>query len=50
MNLSISSGDLFNENEILNLPNQAKDKSINEISLNLSFGFKKLGIRIANKI
>ena len=35
---------------MFNLANQAKNKSINEISSNLSFGFNKQKIRNSNKI
>ena len=46
MNLSIYSCDLSKENEVLNLINQASNKSINKTSPNLLFEIKKL--RISN--
>ena len=50
MNLSISSSDLYKKNEVLNLVNQASNKSINETSTNLLFKIRKLRTRIPNKI
>ena len=50
MDLSISSCDLSKEHEVLNLVNQASNKSINVTSPNLLFEIKKLGIRNPNKI
>ena len=50
MDLSISSCDLCKEHEVLNLVNQASNKSINVTSPNLLFEIKKLRIRNPNKI
>ena len=50
MDLSISSCDLSKEHEVLNLVNQASNKSINVTSPNLLFEIKKLRIRNPNKI
>ena len=50
MNLSISSCKHSKEKEVLNLLNQLRDKSINDISPNLLFKIKKLRIRNPNKI
>ena len=50
MDLSISSCDLSKEHKVLNLINQASNKSINVTSPNLSFEIKKLRIRNPNKI
>ena len=50
MNLSISSCDLSKEHEVLNLVNQASNKSINVTSPNLLFEIKKLSTRNPNKI
>ena len=50
MNLSITSFDLSKENEVINLVNQANNKSANETSPNLLFEIKKLRIRNPNKI
>ena len=50
MDLSISSFDLSKEHKVLNLINQASNKSINVTSPNLSFEIKKLRIRNPNKI
>ena len=50
MILSISSCDLSTENEVINLVNQANNKSINETSPDLLFEIKKLRIRNPNKI
>ena len=50
MNLSISSCKHSKEKEVLNLLNQPRDKSINDISPNLLFKIKKLRIRNPNKI
>ena len=50
MDLSISSCDLSKEHKVLNLINQASNKSINVTSPNLSFEIKKLRIRNSNKI
>ena len=50
MNLSISSGDLSKEHEVLNLVNQASNNSINVSSPNLLFEIKKLRKRNPNKI
>ena len=50
MDLSISSCDLSKEHEVLNLVNQASNKSINVTSPNLLFEIKKLKIRSPNKI
>ena len=49
MNLSISSCDLSKEHEVLNLVNQASNKSINVTSPNLLFEIKKLSTRNPNK-
>ena len=48
--LSISSCDLSNEHEVLNLVNQASNKFINVTSPNLVLEIKKLKIRNPNKI
>ena len=50
MYLSISSCDLSKKYEVLNLVNQASNKSINVNSPNLLFEIKKLRIRNPNKI
>ena len=50
MNLNISSCDLSKENEVINLVNQANNKSIYKTSPNLLFEIKKLSIRNPNKI
>ena len=50
MDLNISSCDLSKEHEVLNLVNQASNKSINVTSPNQLFEIKKLRIRNANKI
>ena len=50
MDLSISFCDLSKKHEVLNLVNQASNKSINVTSPNLLFEIKKLGIRNPNKI
>ena len=50
MDLSIPSCDLSKEHEVLNLVNQASNKSINVTSPNLWFEIKKLWIRNQNKI
>ena len=50
MDLNISSCDLSKEHEVLNLVNQASNKSINVTSPNLLFEIKKLRIRNPNKI
>ena len=50
MNLRGSSCDLSKENEVINLVNQANNKSIYETSPNLLFEIKKLRIRNPNKI
>ena len=50
LNLSITSLDLSKESEVINLLNQANNKSINETSPNLLFEIKKLRIRNPNKI
>ena len=50
MDLSISSCDLSKDHKVLNLINQASNKSINVTSPNLSFEIKKLRIRNPNKI
>ena len=50
MDLSISSFDLSKDHKVLNLINQASNKSINVTSPNLSFEIKKLRIRNPNKI
>ena len=50
MDLRISSCDLSKEHKVLNLINQASNKSINVTSPNLSFEIKKLRIRNPNKI
>ena len=50
MDLSISSCDLSEEQEVLNLVNQASNKPINVTSPNLLFEIKKLRIRNPNKI
>ena len=50
MDLSISSCDLSEEHKVLNLVNQASNKSINVTSPNLLFEIKKLRIRNPNKI
>ena len=50
MDLSISSCDLSKEHEVLNLVNQASNKSINVTSPNLLFEIKMLRIRNPNKI
>ena len=50
MNLNITSFDLSKENEVINLVNQANNKSANETSPNLLFEIKKLRIRNPNKI
>ena len=50
LNLSITSFDLSKESEVINLLNQANNKSINETSPNLLFEIKKLRIRNPNKI
>ena len=49
MNLGIPSCEPSNENEELNLVNQASDKSINETLPNLLLEIKKLRIRNPNK-
>ena len=49
MGLSISSCDFSKEHEVLNLVNQASNKSINVTSPNLLFEIKKLRIRNPNK-
>ena len=48
--LSMSSCDLSNEHEVLNLVNQASNKFINVTSPNLVLEIKKLKIRNPNKI
>ena len=50
MDLSISSCDLSKEHKVLNLVNQASNKSINVTTPNLLFEIKKLRIRNPNKI
>ena len=50
MNLNISAGDLFKENKVLNLVNQASNTYIYETSPNLLFEIKKLRTRNPNKI
>ena len=50
MDLSISSCDLSEEHEVLNLLNHASNKSINVTAPNLLFEIKKLRIRKPNKI
>ena len=50
MNLSITSFDLSKESEVINLVNQAKNKSTDGTSPNLVFEIKKLRIRNTNKI
>ena len=50
VNLNISFCDLSKENKVINLVNQASNKSINETSPNLLFEIKKLRIRNPNKI
>ena len=50
MDLSISSCDISKEREVLNLVNQASNKSINVTSPNLLFEIKKLKIRNLDKI
>ena len=50
MNLNISSCDLSKENEVINLVNQANNKSIYKTSPNLLFEIKKLRIKNPNKI
>ena len=50
MDLNISSCDLSKEHEVLNLVNQASNKSINVTSPNLLFEIKKLKIRNLDKI
>ena len=50
IDLSISSCDLSEEHEVLNLVNQDSNKSINVTSPNLLFKIKKLRIRNPNKI
>ena len=50
MNLSISSCDLSKGNKVINLANQANNKSVNETSPILLFEIKKLRIKNPNKI
>ena len=50
MDLNISSCDLSKEHEVLNLVNQASNKSINVTSPNLLFEIKKQRTRIPNKM
>ena len=50
MSSSISSCDLSTENKVINLVNQANNKSINENSPNLLLEIKKLTTRNSNKI
>ena len=50
MSLSISSCDLLKENKVINLVNQANNKSINENSPKSVIEIKKLRIRNSNKI
>ena len=50
MDLNISSCDLSKEHEVLNLVNQASNKSINVTSPNLLFEIKKIKIRNTNEV